>query len=64
MSPQEVRRRVAAREEERLTDAVAWACYEAMREAPEDQRPQILHAFAEFSRGAQGLLEAISAPDA
>lgn len=62
MSPEEVAARVAARNDDTLADAVAWAAYEAMAEAPRAERPAILHAFAEFSRAADGLLDALGAP--
>lgn len=64
MSPEDVARRIAARGDDRLADAVAWACYFAMAEAPLAERPAILHAFAEAKRGADGLLAALEAPEA
>ncbi|WP_144722223.1 hypothetical protein [Cellulosimicrobium sp. TH-20] len=62
MSPEEVAARVAARTDDTLADAVAWAAYAAMAEAPRAERPAILHAFAEFSRASESALEALGAP--
>lgn len=62
MDIEEVRRRVAARDDDTLADAVAWAAYEAMAEAPRAERPAILHAFAEFSRESERALAALGAP--
>lgn len=63
MSPEEVRRRIAARPEDTLDDAIAWAAYWALSETPLPERPAVLHAFAEEKRRAQQLLEDLTAPE-